>query len=194
MLRVGVVPEPALEHFSVGFKSISGLCEVRLDDVQSGRPVKPLFILGEWGTGKSHCLTFVRHRARQLGIGASSVLLNARSAALNYPQRFYALLVESLRWKGEGLGLREVLSQNLSDGPTRRRVTEFSESPAAADLGHRLKFLADTYGEECSLFRDGEWAWSGLLGADLGWADYAYKRDQAMARVQVIARLSRRLL
>ena len=54
----------------------------------------------------------------------------------------------------------------------RKRVTEFSESPAAADLGHRLKFLADTYGEECALFRDGEWAWSGLLGADLGWADY----------------------
>jgi hypothetical protein len=193
MLRVGVVPEPALEHLSVGFDSVSGLCEVRLDDLQSGRPLKPLFVLGEWETGKSHCLAFIRHKARQLGIGSSSVLLNARSTAINYPQRFYAVLVENLRWKSEGLGLREVLSQNLSHDQPRRRVTEFSESPAAGDLSHQLKFLADTYGEECPLFCDGEWAWSGLLGADLGWADYAYKREQAMARVQVIARLSRRL-
>jgi hypothetical protein len=172
MLRIGVVPEPALERLSVGLGSLSAFVGARLEALKSGRTVRPLFILGEWGTGKSHSLAFIRSMARNLSIGTAAVVLNARSSGLNYPQRFYPTVVDSLHWEDENPGPREALTHSLLDPVNRKRLAEFSESPAAGDLGHQLRSLVDHFSEENTLFRDSEWAWTGLLGAHLRILDH----------------------
>jgi hypothetical protein len=160
--------------------------------MQSGLPVAALFVLGEWGTVKSHCLAFIRCLARTRNIRTVSLLVNARTLALNYPQRLYPSLAENLRWESERLGLREVLTHSLAEPANRERLAGFSKT-SAGDLTRQLQFLAHLSGEEAILSHEAEWAWAAVLGGDLGWADYAYKREQAVARVQVIASMSRHL-
>src|SRR5213594_3942076 len=91
-LRVGIVPRAVLEQLSVGYGPLAALVGERVEALQSGRQITPLFVSGEWGCGKSHFLTFARSIAAKRGVGSSVIALNARSAPLNYPQRLYPLL------------------------------------------------------------------------------------------------------
>jgi hypothetical protein len=172
---------------------MASLVEHRLDSLHSGRPVGPLFVHGEWGTGKSHTLSFIRFMACQRAIASSAVQLNARSFALNFPQRFYSMLVANIRCSENQSGLRELLSNWLGEQSTRERLSDFAQAPAAVDLDWPLKALVSVYSGENLTLNDAEWAWTKLLGGDLGWADYVYKRSQALARIQSIARMVRRL-
>lgn len=188
-LRVGVVPGSALDRLSVGYGGVAARVRDRLDSLRAGGNVASLFVRGEWGSGKSHLMAFVRSMAAMQAFATSIVPLNARSAPLNFPQRFYPLLVENLKCQGPDPGLRVMLPAWLRDGATRERLVDFSWSAAASDLGWRLRALANLYGQEELPVNDGEWAWTGLLGGDLSWADYGYKRVQALDRIQALALL-----
>src|SRR3989344_1012660 len=148
-LRVGIVPDDDLEHTSVGYSEISAVIEDRLLGLLCGQDPRPIFIRGEWGTGKRHCLTYLRAAAATGGIPASLVSLDARSAALNYPQRISPLLTESIRVQDRLLGLREVLSTWLTKAPVRQTIRIFAQESSAGSLAWPLATL-------CSLFERGD--------------------------------------
>jgi bacteriophage exclusion system BrxC/D-like protein len=190
-LRAGIVPDTVLEPLSVGYGSLASLVAERIEALRSRRPVAPLFVSGEWGRGKSHFLSFARAMASRRGLVVSAVSLNARSAPLNYPQRLYPLVVANLKDGRDERGLRALLPGWLRDAATRRRLLDFSELSSAGDLGSTLRELDSMYGKDDGFVLDGEWAWAPFLGGDLSWADYPYKRVQALARLQSLTRMLR---
>ena len=155
------------------------------------RKVGPLLVRGEWGTGKSHFISYVRAVCRELGVASSLVNLNARGHALNHPQRSYPVLAENLEL-GQLHGLQSILTTKLSEEDGRGRLERFSRYPATGELEAAIRRL-------CS-FEDGEalpaaehYAWTTILGEDVAWANYAYKRAKALARIVELGRLFRHL-
>lgn len=187
-LRTGVVPEAQIERLSVGYGKAKQTVGDAYEALQVGDRPTSLFVKGEWGTGKTHFLSFVRGAATSRGIAASKVDLNARSAALNFPQRFYGALVENIRMEGR-VGLRAILEIALSEPRKRAKVYEFGRSPFAADIGWALTDLCNRYERSEELGAEHDAAWALLAGTDLAWADYTYKREQAIARLGAIGRL-----
>jgi hypothetical protein len=187
-LRTGLVPYWELERLSVGYGKIKQVVNEGFDALQSGGSPDPLFIRGEWGTGKTHFLSFARGVAKSRDFPAARVDLNARSAALNYPQRFYSSIAETVS-TSQHEGLRAVLGHLLNDAAARARVRTFADSGKAGDLYGPLHVLCSRYerGENLELMDDP--AWGTLYGTDLSWADYSYKREQATARIGSLGRL-----
>jgi hypothetical protein len=126
--------------------------------------------------------------ALRAGIPSARVNLNARSAALNYPQRFFATAMSDLRL-GERQGLRPILLTLLAETPRRSKVEAFARSAAAGDIGWSLWQLCSRSEREDLLDIGADPAWIPILGGDLVWADYPYKRNQAVARFGTVGRL-----
>src|SRR5437879_3227241 len=143
LLRVGIVPEDEIRHLSVGYDGILKIVSSRLSSLRTPTGSAPLFIQGEWGTGKSHCLSYIRTLALQGKISVANITLNARSTPLNYPQRLYAPLVESLSDREHGIGLQNVLLHALADQKNRTAINLFSHTVASGSLGWALRTLCD---------------------------------------------------
>src|SRR5438105_3229076 len=188
-LRAGIVPSADLAGMSVAYGTVDSLVADRLAARSHGQPAQPLFVKGEWGSGKSHLLAFVKAAAFAKSVPISSIDLNARSAALNYPQRLYSILVENLQCGADALGLRGIMLNWLEDASSRKRLRD-AASKTPWQLSWRVLSLINRYenGDNVA-FDDDSGDWSVLLGADLRWADYGYKRDQALERVAALAAL-----
>jgi hypothetical protein len=187
-LRAGVVPSWALDRISVGYEEVRHLIESAVVAILQGQQAHPIFVLGEWGTGKTHLLSFVLNSATALGVPTARVNLNAAGAPLNYPQRFYPSFAESLQHESN-LGLQRVLSHLLTNRDGRDRAEAFSRTPAAADIGWCLRQLCGQVDGLLSPVDEANPAWYILCGGDICWADYAYKRDIAIARLKALAAL-----
>jgi len=183
------VPLEDLESLSVGYGAVSSLVTARLAALSRGQPAQPLFVKGEWGSGKSHLLSFVRAAASAKSVPASLIDLNARSAALNYPQRIYSILVENLRCGGDAIGLRGVMLKWLEDAVSRKRLRQGADNAWGWQLSWSIQSLIMRHENGDNVALDDSGDWSVLLGADLRWSNYGYKRDQALARVEALAAL-----
>jgi hypothetical protein len=184
-----VVPFWRFEDLSVGYDNVKETVAVALADLQHNR-AEPLFVRGEWGTGKSHLLSFIRASASSNGFVSARIDLNSRSAPLNHPQRFLPSLTDDLR-SHDCRGLRALLYKALEDPEARRRIVAYARSGAAADLQWPLCSLIYAYesGERVEL--DNHYVWRLLQGADLSWSDHVSKREKALARLQAISLLCR---
>ncbi|HEX8434793.1 BREX system ATP-binding domain-containing protein, partial [Archangium sp.] len=148
----------------------------------------PVFLLGEWGTGKSHMLSLVHAAARRLKLPTTRGSVDASSNALNYPQRLYPSLMERILEAGtSALGLREIVSGWLRDAVKREALAAFTRRCQNTGLAQVLQGLCQ-FQSHGSAPVDNEAAWSFLLGADLAWANYGYKRLQALDRLGWVAR------
>src|ERR1700730_13707120 len=96
-LRTGVVPVWQFDSLSVGYDDIKQRVATALSELEAGT-TPPLFVKGEWGTGKTHLLSFIRAAALVSGFACSRIDLNGWSAALNYPQRLLPFLADDLRF------------------------------------------------------------------------------------------------
>jgi len=156
------------------------------------RRVGPLLVRGEWGAGKSHFISYVRAVCRDLEVASSVVNLNARGHALNHPQRSYPLLAENVELGGLPRGLRRVLIAKLADEEGRRRLERFSKYPASGELEKAIRSLCrHCEGEDLPVVE--HFAWTTVLGGDVAWANYAYKRAKALERIAALGRLFRAL-
>jgi len=187
-LRVGVVPSWEIERLSVGYSRARIIIGDALDALLSRDRATAMFVRGEWGSGKSHFLSFVSGIAVGRGFAAARVDLNARSAPLNYPQRFYGTVVQTLR-AGDHIGLRAILHAGLNDEVGRQRIAKFASSRLADDIAWPLQHLCTRYEKGDTLQFDDEASWSVLHGEDLSWADYSYKRIRAIARIGTLGAL-----
>ncbi len=194
-LRNGIVPGDSMECLSVGYSSLRDLVLKRAVQLGSERRVHPLLMRGEWGTGKSHFARFVRALTRDLGVASALVNLNARSQALNYPQRFFPALAESCEIGRGPAGLRQIVTSYLMSDDGRALLEGFAAANPG-DIARAVTWLCREYEtEDDSLgLSTGEHpAWTTLLGGDLAWASYGYKRAQALRRLADVARLLRAL-
>ena len=191
-LRAGVVPMDGVEALSVGYEKLRGRIRNSLSQLEDGELPQPLFVRGEWGTGKSHFISFVRNVCRQMGVASSVVSLNARGHALNYPQRFYPLMVKNLEIREKGLGLQQIIGDALATVGDTKKLAEFGAAHASSSLGRAVRWLCEG-GQSRAVPGPDHAGWTTLLGTDLAWAAYRYKRDETLARIAGLAQLARSL-
>jgi hypothetical protein len=185
LLRTGIVPGNAIEDLSVGYSQFRTKTYSGLDGFLTGKHQKPVFVQGEWGTGKSHMLNYFRMLATNLGLPTAFVSLNPRTLPLNYPQRLYGEIAASVRTDSVA-GLRTLLESMLHDPNSRAKLKQYSITSSSVLSSHLLA-LINHYDEHSSLNPRLELSWSYILGEDLGWADYTYKREQALIRIEGLA-------
>jgi hypothetical protein len=186
-LRTGVVPIWELDRLSVGYATPRALVASAFENLAEARATPPAFVRGEWGSGKTHFLSFVRSGAASWGVPCAKVDLNARSLPLNYPQRFYAIIAASLRFESL-TGLQSVLTLFLRDVTSRGQLQAFAERPEAGDFAGPLRWLCYRV-EHDDGDLENEWLWRTLLGADIVSMDYSYKRREALGRITALGRL-----
>jgi len=192
-LRAGIVPNWELERLSVGYADAKRRVNTALIGLRSAEHVNPLFVSGEWGSGKSHFLTFARAAAVARGIPTTGVALNARSMALNHPQRLYSPVVEGIRLDPYDVGLRNVLRGLLMDEEKRFDLLRCARRGLRGHLAPAILTLCAECANGDRFQLDDHPAWTTVLGGDLGWADYPYKRDAAIERLGGVAQLFRAL-
>jgi hypothetical protein len=189
-LRTGVVPDWEIERLSVSYAQIGKTLGARLDTLVADGRCAPLFVRGEWGAGKTHMLAYLRAVAANRGLAHVAVTLNPRSAALNYPQRFYPTLAETVTFAGHR-GLRAILFNALGNRATRHAIRAFSETAACGSLSAPLRVIAARFKLSDGLDCGDDSAWNILLGADLAWSDS--KRTKALARMAEFSSLLKAL-
>jgi len=185
LLRTGIVPSSAIDSLSVGYTQFRSDVTSKLDEFIKGKNPKPLFVRGEWGAGKSHCLSYLRSLVADVALPTALVSLNARTVALNYPQRVYGEISASLGI-GDLIGLRPLLHALLVDTNLRAKLADHARAQSSDSLSWALLTLSTHYDRD-AFSPNLEFAWARLLGEDLGWADYGYKREQALLRVESLA-------
>ncbi|MBK7080423.1 MAG: DUF2791 family P-loop domain-containing protein [Betaproteobacteria bacterium] len=146
-LRAGIVPAAEIERLSIGYRGVQAAVAEHLVVLTEGKRPPAIFVRGEWGTGKTHLLTYITKATAAHGLASSKIDLNARSAPLGHPQRFYTQLMSNLATAGER-GLRQILTSALKDPAKRHRIVEFARSGQAADLAPSLTDLCFVFSRD----------------------------------------------
>src|SRR5207245_215017 len=110
-----------------------------------GKRQDPQFVHGEWGSGKSHFLRYCRMLAADVGLPVACVSLNARTVALNHPQRIYGELAAALS-VGRICGLRAVMNSLMTNTDIRTRILAFASghpNPIAWSVARLCALYAD---------------------------------------------------
>jgi hypothetical protein len=179
-LRRGVVASSHIVPLTVGAEPLVNEVRGQFQLLSAGM-AQACFIDGEWGTGKTHLLALTRRLALDDGHATAYLNLNGQSAALNHPQRFYHLIATRIRTVEGTLGLPSLIGRWAARDETKTALTQW-----AGANEHRSE-LAGAVGELVRSFGKGDFApmhaWSVVMGADLVWADYGYKREKALGRI-----------
>jgi hypothetical protein len=174
-LRVGVVPSSHVLDLTVGASSLCTELDQEIDAFRSGQQ-RSYVVSGEWGSGKSNLLSYIKEYCLRNNIAVAYINLNGRSSAINHPQRFYHRIMADVRLPGlEGRGVINLL------GTINRSSKEGVLAKWAAANAHRSEMA-----RALTAFLDGnrQWALQVILGADLTWADYPYLKEKAISRIE----------
>lgn len=97
-LRLGIVPDVAIEKLTLGrdaeIKALNTWLSVPNDGTR--------FLVGTYGTGKTHLLNYLQAYALQQGYVVAFVEMDTQEAPFSRPKRVYSQLVQNLRWGREG--------------------------------------------------------------------------------------------
>jgi len=108
--RLGIVPHQDVELFTFGRDQELRILGAALDGLaRSGGNV--YMIEGEYGTGKTHLLELLHHRALKKAMVTSLVQFDPQEVTPHRPKRVYRELVRNIRFIHEGreCGFRELL-------------------------------------------------------------------------------------
>lgn len=187
-MRAGLVPLACLELLTVGRSALDREAERGLDSTARGGAGEPLFVNGEWGTGKTHSLAYIRSVAEKSGHVATSIVLDARTSAPTHPQRLHPILARDMRFEGWS-GLRSILPPLLGDAALARRVMSSNTDRNLADVTDAIYRLAHLVEARETVRIGAHDDWRHLLGTDIAWSDYPYRREKALERIAWIARI-----
>jgi hypothetical protein len=176
-----VVPASHIRTLSVGTGAVIRRIDSLLDDLRARKSTGGAFVDGEWGTGKTHLLALIRQVSLDEGYAVAYLNLNGRSAAVNHPQRFYHLIASRLRTSSAGPGLATIIDAVIRDRASRASLeTWLDEARYRSELAGSIAALLEDWDDP----KDAPaYAWSVVVGSDLVWADYAYKREKALRRI-----------
>jgi len=188
LLRAGTVPSSAIQELTVGCEDLDSRLRDRLKQLNPAEPTAPLFIHGEWGTGKTHSLQFAGAVAEADGHIVAECVLNARSRALNYPQRLIPVLSSSMRGLG-CRGLQHILIKLMEMAAERDVAFALPFEPAANDLWYHLTEIQKRVRDGDSVVTLVHPAWRVITGADIAGSDYSYRRGKALDRLTWLLRV-----
>jgi hypothetical protein len=173
-LRVGVVPSSHVLDLTVGMPALRATLERESEAFRAGQQ-QPCVVSGEWGSGKSNLLSYLREYALRRNIAVAYINLNGRSAAISHPQRFYHHIISDLRLpRLEGKGITTLLTA-LKRPDVESAASKWATANAkSSELAQA--FVAFLSGQEMG-------ALPVILGTDLAWADYSYKKYKAVKRI-----------
>lgn len=192
LLRAGVVPRAHIEELSVGYDGLRDSILTQLVALEQQASIVPWIVKGEWGSGKSHFLSYLSATCRDARVATSSVSVNARAHALNKTQYYYPIVARSLECP-LATGIRAIVRVSLtSEHESLRRFVHASPLVSPAPLGRAIRELLRNQ-HEGSLSLIDHPAWMTLTGDDLAFADYSYLREKALRRLQELATLMRAL-
>jgi hypothetical protein len=185
-----VVPVWQFDDLCVGYEAAKRAIDEALNALEVSGAADPLFIKGEWGTGKSLFLSVASTAAIRQGFACARIDLNAHGAALSHPQRFLPHLVDNIAAK-QSLGVRNFIYDLLERDSSRSSLRRYACTQDAGELSGSLLSLCGSYeaGERLELGNHS--AWRTLQGADLSWSDHASKRQKALDRIGALASLCR---
>ncbi|MEO0080091.1 MAG: BREX system ATP-binding domain-containing protein [candidate division WOR-3 bacterium] len=108
--RLGIVPHQDVESFTFGREKQVALIEEALAKLARGQG-DVFMIEGEYGTGKTHLLEYLHHRALVRGMVTSLVQFDPLEVTPHRPKRVYRELVHNLRFIAQGRewGFRDLL-------------------------------------------------------------------------------------
>lgn len=174
-LRVGVVPSSHVLELTVGIRAVTKSLDREIESLTQKRQ-QPCVVSAEWGMGKSNLLSYLREYCIRQNIAVCYINLNGSAAAANHPQRFYHRIVADLRLPDtQRRGLANLLGSSLQTPEGQDAISRWGKANA-----HRSE-LADAFVDFLNGHR--QWAVQRILGADLSWANYGYKKEKAIRRI-----------
>ena len=156
-LRKGSVPIDYVPFFTVGRKKWLTFIEEDLDQYIAEGGAKVRFINGDYGDGKTHFMSVVRHLSLQKGFAVSFVVLT-REVPVHKFEVVYQTIVRQLCGAFEGAGIRHMVdgwADGLKADLTAKGGAPFDERMAALteslrglpgmdlNFAHALAALAD---------------------------------------------------
>ncbi|MFH1075947.1 MAG: BREX system ATP-binding domain-containing protein [Pseudomonadota bacterium] len=136
-LRKGSVPGDYVPFFTVGRENWLTFIEDDLKNYIAEGGTKVRFLSGDYGDGKTHFMSIIRHLALQQGFAASFVVLT-RDVPIHKFEAVYQSLTRQLRGSFEGIGIRNLLSHWM-DGLVQKEGTPSPEQ--IADIAETLRNL-----------------------------------------------------
>ena len=185
-LRAGVVPGWEFDRLTVGYDGTRKLVKICLSALDLSGETTPLLIRGEWGSGKTHLLSYIQAAANLERIASAKVDLNARNAALNYPQRFLPSLAENFEAYGFR-GIKEFILYVIGQKRLRDLLAEHARKGQFGEFSSALADLCWRFDAKQEIDIGNHELWTLLYGMDLCWSDHPSKRDKAISRIGLIA-------
>ena len=108
-LRKGSVPVDHVPFFTVGRDNWLTLIEDDLENYIAQGGTKVRFLSGDYGDGKTHFMSVIRHLAQKKGFAVSFVVLT-REVPIHKFEAVYQAIVKQLRGRFEGLGIQGLLN------------------------------------------------------------------------------------
>jgi P-loop Domain of unknown function (DUF2791) len=116
-LRMGIVPEDAIEDFTFGRDEELETVSAWLHRGRKGS----CLVVGDYGAGKTHLLNVIRSRALREGYAVCLTALDPQESPLHKPKRVYRDLAASLAWREESStsGFRDLIRGGIVSGALR---------------------------------------------------------------------------
>jgi len=141
--RLGIVPHQDVESFTFGREQQVETIEAALRELTRGKG-DVYMAEGEYGTGKTHLLEYLHHRALARGMAASLVQFDPLEVTPHRPKRVYRELVHNLRYISEDRehGFRDLLLKatelDLSDhvffGPVLAKLRRIDRAHVQSEV------------------------------------------------------------
>ena len=132
-LRKGSVPADYVLFFTVGRDNWLTFIEDDLKNYIAKGGAKVRFLSGDYGDGKTHFMSIIRHLALQQGFAVSFVVLT-REVPIHKFEAVYQSLTRQLRGRFEGLGIRNLLNQwmdslvQVDSPPSIEQIADLAET------------------------------------------------------------------
>ena len=132
-LRQGSVPADYVPFFTVGRDNWLTFIEDDLLNYIAEGGAKVRFLNGDYGDGKTHFMSIIRHIALKHGFAVSFVILT-RDVPIHKFEAVYQAIVQQLRGNFKGMGIRNLLNQWLDSltadekPPTVEQLAELAET------------------------------------------------------------------
>ena len=140
-LRKGSVPVDYVPFFTVGRENWLTLIEDDLDKYIAEGGAKVRFLSGDYGDGKTHFMSVIRHTALQKGFAVSFVVLT-REVPIHKFEAVYQAIVKQIRGRFEGIGIHNLLDNYISTAVKGLTLEDGSPSPEKlADISNEIRSL-----------------------------------------------------
>lgn len=182
VLRAGSVPDEAIQHLTVGAQDLVTAINISLTSLSRKTRPAPLFLNGEWGTGKTHSIRLVRALALQGGFATMEAVLNARACPPNYPQRMLPFMSRNTAFREER-GVRSVIGSLLRDDKQAGLALATIGGQTNSDISQAASTLQALSSRGETALLGASASWQILTGTDIAHSNYGYRRTKALLRL-----------